>query len=139
MKFSALIFLLLSMGTPLMSTYSADQDDNNFECSQTDIHKDNAMQKAYAVIAFLEAKPGKESELENELIAVSEASRKESTCLMYRLHQDLNNPAHFVLYENWTSKASHEQQFQKPYIIALVSKLEQLLAKPYQAIVAQEI
>ena len=97
------------------------------------------MAKAYTVMAFLEAKPGKESELKQRLDDVVGPSRAENTCLEYRLHQDLNNPAQFVIYENWQSKEAHQLQFQKSYITALIEKLDGLLAKPYQAIFAEEI
>lgn len=94
---------------------------------------------AYTVVCIVEAKQGKESELKQALMKVVEPSRNESTCLEYRLHQDLNNPAQFVLFENWISKEAHQQQFQKPYIVELIGKLEGLLAKPYICSFAQEI
>ncbi len=97
------------------------------------------MLKPYTVIAILEAKPGKESELKQELMKVIEPSRAERTCLEYRMHQDINNPAKFFFYENWHNKDAHQQQFQKSYITALVEKLDGLLAKPYEAIFAEEI
>lgn len=95
--------------------------------------------KAYTVIALVEAKQGEEETLKQALIDVVKSSKKEKACLEYRLNQDLNNPAQFVLYENWESKEAHEQQFTKPYIIDLAKKLPDLLAKPYQVIFAQEI
>ncbi|MCC2666277.1 MAG: hypothetical protein K0S63_193 [Gammaproteobacteria bacterium] len=98
-----------------------------------------AMTKPYTVIVTLEAKTGKESELKQLLTNVIAPSRSESTCLEYRLHQDLDNPEKFVLYENWESKDAHQKQFQKPYIIALGEKIGELLANPYQAIFAEEV
>ncbi len=95
--------------------------------------------KPHVVQCIVEAKSGKEAELKAELLKVVEPSRSEKTCLEYRLHQDVNNPAVFTLYEQWTDKAAHQEQFKKPYITALVSKLEGLLAKPYLAVVAEEI
>ena len=95
--------------------------------------------KPYTVICIVEAKSEKTEELKKLLTAVIEPSRKEKTCLSYHLHQDLNNAAQFVLYENWESKETHQKQFQKPYIITLAKELEELLAKPYQAIFAEQI
>lgn len=97
------------------------------------------MNKPYTVTVIIEAKPGKEEELKQELLHVVEPSRNESTCFEYRLHQDLNNPAQFLLYENWESKEAHQKQFQKPYITQLGAKLESLIAKPYQVVFAQEL
>ena len=97
------------------------------------------MIKAYTVIIILEAKPGKEEELKYALMNVIKPSRAEKTCLEYRLHQDHNNPAQFILYENWENKEAHQEQFRKPYIIELVKHIGDLLAKPYQAYTAQEL
>ena len=91
------------------------------------------------VIVILEAKPGKENELAQALKKVVEPSRAEDICVEYRLHQNSDNPAQFVLYEQWISRERHQEQFTKPYIIELGQKLEELLAKPYQAVFATEI
>jgi quinol monooxygenase YgiN len=97
------------------------------------------MSKPHTVIVILEAKPGKENELEKALQSVVQPSRAEEICLEYKLHQDSSNPAQFILYEQWASREQHQEQFTKPYIIELGQKLESLLAKPYQAIFAHEI
>lgn len=90
-------------------------------------------------MVILEAAIGKEEELKKILMAVVEPSQKEKTCLEYRLHQSLDEPNKFVLYEHWESKTAHEAQFQKPYIQVLGEKLEPLLAKSYQVIFAEEL
>lgn len=97
------------------------------------------MEKQHTVIIVLEAKPGKEAELKDALEAVAEPSRLESTNIEYRLHQGLENPRQFILYENWQSKEKHLLQFEKPYINKLVNQLEGLLEKPYEAYFAEEI
>ena len=102
-------------------------------------HKEKKMKNAYTVICIVEAKKGKEDELKQALEAVVEPSRSESTNLEYRLHQDVNNPAQFVLYENWTSQEDHKKQFDKQYIIDLMEKTEDILEKPYMAVFAQEV
>lgn len=97
------------------------------------------MKSAYTVVAIVEAKPGKEDILKQALMSVVEPSRAEKTCINYHLHQDLDNPAQFFLYENWISKEAHQEQFSKRYIIELIDQLNGLLAKPYQAIFAKEL
>ncbi|HBN22771.1 MAG TPA: antibiotic biosynthesis monooxygenase [Holosporales bacterium] len=93
----------------------------------------------HTVVVILEAKQGKEQELELALEAVVEPSSSEEACLEYRLHKSVDNPAQFVLYENWASKEEHQAQFDKPYIKDLGAKLGELLASPYQAVFAQKI
>lgn len=82
------------------------------------------MTKQYVVVVTLEAKMGQELALKQLLTSVVEPSRNEVTCLEYRLHQDLGCPGRFILYENWVSREAHQQQFQKPYIIALAEKID---------------
>lgn len=97
------------------------------------------MEKKHTVVVILEAKEDKAAELKAALEAVVEPSRAESTNIEYRLHQAQDNPAQFVLYENWVSKEKHQEQFEKPYIVELGAKLESLLAKPFQLVFAEEI
>lgn len=95
--------------------------------------------KMHTVIVMLEAKPGKELILKNALMAVKEASEQESSCLKYSVYQDTNNPALFTLYEQWQSKERHAAQFTKPYIIEFGNRLDDLLLKPYQALLGNEL
>ncbi len=95
--------------------------------------------KPHTVVVILEAKPGKEAELQLILENVVEPSRSEKTNIEYRLHKNIDNAQQFILYENWTSKEEHMQQFEKPYIKDLAGKLEGLLAKPYEAYFGEEI
>lgn len=94
---------------------------------------------AHTVIAILEAKPEKEAELKQALINVIEPSRSEKTCIEYRLHQSTKNKNEFILYENWKSQEAHQEQFKKPYILDLVNKIENILAKPYEVYFANEL
>ena len=97
------------------------------------------MSNKHTVVVILEAKQGKENELESDLAFVMKPSRAEESNLEYRLHKSVENPAQFVLYENWISKEAHQKQFTKPYILELGDKIEPLLEKPYQVIFAEEI
>ncbi|MDE0988995.1 MAG: putative quinol monooxygenase [Pseudomonadales bacterium] len=39
-----------------------------------------------------------------ELLKLIDITRAESGCINYDLHQDNDNPAHFLFYENWVSR-----------------------------------
>ena len=62
----------------------------------------------------MKAKPGKESQVRQELLSLVAPSRKDAGCLNYDLHQALDNPALFLFHENWTSKAHLDRHLQKP-------------------------
>jgi len=97
------------------------------------------MSKNHRVVVVLEAKVGKEQELESELKTVAEHSRAESTNLDYQVMKDKNNPRQFILCESWESAEKHQAQFTKNYIQAFASKLETLLEKPFQAYMGEEV
>lgn len=97
------------------------------------------MTQSHTVVAILEAKPGKAKELEAALSAAAASSRDETTNIEYRLHQGIDNPQQFILYENWESSEKHQLQFAKPYIKKLITELEDLLAKPFEVFTAKEI
>lgn len=62
------------------------------------------MAELLTVVAWMQAKPGKEDELRTAVLAVIEPTRKEEGCVQYDLHEHTEHPGAFVFYENWTSK-----------------------------------
>ncbi|CAN0264861.1 unnamed protein product, partial [Chrysoparadoxa australica] len=51
------------------------------------------------------AKANKVELVKSELVKLIETTRGEQGCLQYDLHQDNENPAYFMFYENWESRA----------------------------------
>lgn len=94
---------------------------------------------ALTVVVSLEVKPGNEEQLKKELQKVVALSRKESSCILYEIYQDLSNPSRVIFYEQWTSKEDHDKQFEKQYIIDFCRNIEGMLAKPYDAVMAQKL
>jgi quinol monooxygenase YgiN len=80
------------------------------------------------VIARVKAKPGRESELEQEFRAVIVPTHKESGCLRYTLHRSVDDPASFITVERWSSRAAIDQHMGTPHIQALLKKASDLLA-----------
>jgi quinol monooxygenase YgiN len=82
--------------------------------------------KAITVVATFQARPGKESELRNALIGLLAPTRQEAGCLNYDLHQSPEEPAKFLFYENWTSKAALDAHLQSEHIKALLPRVDEL-------------
>jgi len=97
------------------------------------------MSNKHTVVVLLEAKQGKEAELEAALQSVADLSRDETANIKYRIHQNSDNPQQFILYENWENEEKHAEQFEKTYIKEFADKLADILAKPYQAYFAKEL
>ena len=91
------------------------------------------------VIAQFKAKPGKESQVRQELLSLVAPSRKDAGCLNYDLHRGLDDPALFLFHENWSSKAHLDAHLQKPDLQAVLTKVSQLVAEPPQVTLWEKI
>ena len=56
------------------------------------------------IVADIEARADSVALVKAELEKLVEPTRREAGCLQYDLHQDNDNPAHFLFYENWESR-----------------------------------
>lgn len=56
------------------------------------------------IVANIKANPDKAEFVKTELEKLIDITRAEKGCLQYDLHQDNENPAHFLFYENWESR-----------------------------------
>jgi quinol monooxygenase YgiN len=57
------------------------------------------------VVAKVVAKRGSVERVRSELLRLIAPTRNEEGCIEYRLHQDHDDPAVFIFYENWASGA----------------------------------
>ena len=62
------------------------------------------MTKPLTIVARIEAKKEKIALVKSELLKLIEPTRKEEGCLQYDLHQDNDNPAVFLFFENWKTR-----------------------------------
>ncbi len=56
------------------------------------------------IVANIKANPDKIDLVKAELLKLIDVTRAEKGCINYDLHQDNENPAHFLFYENWESR-----------------------------------
>ncbi len=56
------------------------------------------------IVANIIANEDKIELVKAELLKLIDVTRAEEGCINYDLHQDNENPAHFMFYENWTSR-----------------------------------
>jgi quinol monooxygenase YgiN len=56
------------------------------------------------IVANIKAKSDKIELVKAELEKLIPITRAEEGCINYDLHQDNENPAHFLFYENWESR-----------------------------------
>lgn len=81
---------------------------------------------AYAVVAEIRARPGKEAELREITLPLVEQVRAEPNNLLYFLQEDREAPGHFVFYEIFVSQADFEAHNATPHVQAWFARLPEL-------------
>jgi quinol monooxygenase YgiN len=81
---------------------------------------------AYAVVAEVRSKPGKEDELRRATLPLVEKVRNEPNNLLYFLHEDREAPGHFVFYEIFASQKDFEAHNRTPHVQAWFARLPEL-------------
>ena len=65
------------------------------------------------IVANINANADQVDLVKAELLKLIDITHAEDGCINYDLHQDNDNPAHFLFYENWESRGlwhAYEQQ-----------------------------
>ncbi|HKU72352.1 MAG TPA: putative quinol monooxygenase [Pyrinomonadaceae bacterium] len=81
---------------------------------------------AYAVVAEVRAKPGKENELRSATLPLVAEVRREPNNLLYFLHEDREAPGRFIFYEIFASQADFEAHNATPHVQAWFARLPEL-------------
>lgn len=89
-------------------------------------------QDKVTVIAYIEVKPGAEETFLQHAQRVVAATRAETACINYDLHQSADNSTRFVFYENWTSKDGLDEHAKSAHIQTFRSSIADLIAKPVE-------
>ncbi len=79
------------------------------------------------VIAYMSAAPGKREELRQALEALVEPTSKEKGFINYDLHQSIQDPDLFMLYENWESEADLDAHLAAPHLQDFAGRIPELL------------
>jgi quinol monooxygenase YgiN len=80
------------------------------------------------VIAKIEAKPGSENPVYQELRNLIAPTQAEDGCINYDLHRSLESPALFLFYENWINRECWEAHMQSAHIKEFEHKTEGAIA-----------
>lgn len=82
------------------------------------------------IVANIKANENKIDLVKAELLKLIDITRAEEGCINYDLHQDNENPAHFLFYENWESRdfwqAHMDNQHLKDFLAATEGAVAEL-------------
>ena len=75
------------------------------------------------------AKPEKIELVKTELLKLVGRTRNEKGCVQYDLHQDNENPAYFMFFENWESRELWQTHMNAPHLSAYKAATEGAVEK----------
>jgi quinol monooxygenase YgiN len=81
------------------------------------------------IVANIHAKPDRIHLVKTELEKLIPVTRAERGCLQYDLHQDNENPARFLFYENWESRELWQLHMKAPHLVAYGKATEGAVAE----------
>jgi quinol monooxygenase YgiN len=79
------------------------------------------------VVAKIVAKKKTAESVKSELLKLIAPTRKENGCIDYSLHQDNDDPAVFIFYENWENEACLARHMESDHFKNYVSAVDGLL------------
>jgi len=80
------------------------------------------------ILANIHAKKDKADLVRAELEKLIALTRQEEGCLQYDLHQDNENPAHFMFYETWENRALWQAHMNAPHLAAYMNATDGAVA-----------
>ncbi|MEX3007331.1 putative quinol monooxygenase [Hoeflea sp. TYP-13] len=83
---------------------------------------------ALTIVANIHAKPEKRELVKSELEKLIAITRSEEGCIQYDLHQDNEDPDHFMFYENWQSRDLWQMHMNAPHLAAYMEATDGAVA-----------
>ena len=81
------------------------------------------------IVAHIHAKEDQVDLVRTELEKLIPITQAEKGCIQYDLHQDNENPAHFLFYENWESRDLWQAHMQAPHLAAYMEATDGAVAE----------
>ncbi len=81
------------------------------------------------IVANIHAKSDKVELVKAELQKLVATTRAEDGCIQYDLHQDNEDPAHFLFFENWESRELWQVHMGAPHLAAYLAATDGAVEK----------
>ena len=76
------------------------------------------------IIANIKTKSDRIDFVKTQLLKLIDITRKEEGCIQYDLHQDNENPANFMFFENWESHELWQKHMNKQHLKDYITATE---------------
>jgi quinol monooxygenase YgiN len=97
------------------------------------------MSDEIAVIAVAIAQDGLADEVASSIRPCIALTRAEVGCLLYTVHNDIDNPNRFVFIERWSSRAALDAHARSAHFGMMAAGLEDKLTAPFEVKVLKEL
>lgn len=81
------------------------------------------------IVANIHAVAGEEARVKAALEKLIPITRSEAGCQQYDLHQNNDDPAHFMFFENWDSRELWQQHMNAPHLAEYMQETEGAVAQ----------
>ena len=81
------------------------------------------------IVANIHANADQIDLVKGELEKLIPITLAEEGCIQYDLHQDNENPAHFMFYENWESREIWQAHMNAPHLAAYIKATDGAVAE----------
>ena len=81
------------------------------------------------IVANIHANSDRIALVKAELEKLIPVTRAEKGCIQYDLHRDNDNPAHFMFYETWQSRALWQTHMNAPHLAAYMQATDGAVAE----------
>jgi quinol monooxygenase YgiN len=82
------------------------------------------------VVGAVKARPGQEGETRDALGALVAPTHAEAGCILFALHQGVDDPTRFVFIERWSSREELDAHLASPHVAAFGRRIDELLTEP---------
>jgi len=81
------------------------------------------------VVGSLKARPDQVEEARQVLAGLVEPTHAEAGCILYALHQGVDDPTRFAFVERWASREAIDAHLASPHVAALLERVDELFAE----------
>ena len=115
-----------TLGSLLLALAAAAVGGGIANAREPGIRYDQIPEAAFAVVAEVRARKGKEAELRAITLALVAKVRAEPNNLLYFLQEDRESPGHFVFYEIFATRMDFDAHNATPHVQAWFKRLPEL-------------
>jgi quinol monooxygenase YgiN len=91
------------------------------------------------VVGSFSARPGKEAEAVEAFKALVEPTHREEGCLLYALHQGVDDPRRLAFVERWTSRELLDAHLQSEHVQQALERVEEIFGDNAEIVVYEPL